>query len=244
LEIDLVSHSGPNASGTFVYTLNTVDIYSGWDESIAVLGKGEKGVKEGLKEIISSLPFQVKSIDSDNGSEFINWHLYGHCREKGIIFTRSRPYKKDDNAHIEQKNWTHARKFLGWDRYDGEKSLKLINKLYRNEIRLFMNLFKSSVKLVRKERTGSKIKKIYDKPKTPFQRLKEKYPGNPKIRELEKIKERLNPFQLLGEIEKKLSQIYKTANRKVKSEVSMKKMKEEEIMEEVRKLLKKEAIYG
>jgi len=141
LEIDLVSHSGGNGLGEFIYSLNVTDIYTGWTESKAVMGKGEYEVKEALDEIINSIPFNLKSIDSDNGSEFINWHLYRYCKDNKIIFTRSRPYKKDDNAHIEQKNWTNVRKLLGWDRYDSDKSLNLINDLYRNELSLlFMKL--------------------------------------------------------------------------------------------------------
>lgn len=244
LEIDLVSHSGSNAYGKFIYTLNTVDIYSGWDESISILGKDEYTVKKALLEIIDSFPFPVKSIDSDNGSEFINWALYKHCKDNKIAFTRSRPYKKDDNAHIEQKNWTHARKLLGWDRYDSEKSLRLINDLYRNEERLFMNLFQPSVKLIKKERIGSKIKKIYDSPKTPFERLKEKYPNDAKVKEVERMRNGLNPFELSKIIDTKLEAIYKTANKKVKATVSAKELREEDILKEVEKLLKKEEVYG
>ncbi|MCK5357211.1 MAG: transposase family protein [Elusimicrobiales bacterium] len=244
LEIDLVSHSGPNASGQFIYTLNTVDIYSGWDEAMAVMGKGEEGVKRALIEIIKALPFSVKSIDSDNGGEFINWQLYNYCKNRDITFTRSRPYKKDDNAHIEQKNWTHARKQLGWNRYDSEKSLNLINSLYRKEERLFMNLFQPSVKLIKRERVGSKTKKIYDKPKTPFERLKEKYPNDRKIKKLEKMRASLNPFKLSEVVDNKLDLIWETANRKMKSDISVKNLKQEDIMKEVEKLLKKEAVHG
>jgi transposase InsO family protein len=173
LEIDLVSHSGNNALGEFIYSLNVTDIYTGWSETKAIMGKGEYEVRNALDEIIKSMPFEIKSIDSDNGSEFINWHLYRYCQENKIVFTRSRPYKKDDNAHIEQKNWTNVRKLLGWDRYDSEESLNLINDLYRNEIRIYLNLFMPSVKLIKSERIGSRIRKMYDKPKTPFERLKE-----------------------------------------------------------------------
>ena len=126
------------------------------------MGKGEYNIRIALDEIINSLPFKVKSIDSDNGSEFINWHLYRYCLDNKIVFTRSRPYKKDDNAHIEQKNWTHVRKLLKWDRYDSQESLNLINDLYRNELRIYINLFMPSVKLIKTQRLGSKLKKIYD----------------------------------------------------------------------------------
>ena len=111
-----------------------------------------------------ALPFELRGIHSDNGSEFINHHLVAYCRTHRIQFTRGRPYKKDDNAHIEQKNWTHVRKLVGWDRYDSAAAVGLLNDLYRHEPRLMMNLFQSSVKLLRKERVGSRLKRIYDTP--------------------------------------------------------------------------------
>jgi len=115
-----------------------------------VLGKGQEGVRQALEEIGQALPFPLRGIDSDNGSEFINAHLYGYCRSRAIQFTRGRPYKKDDNAHIEQKNWTHVRRLLGYARYDSQRALQAINDLYANELHLFRNLFLPSVKLVRK----------------------------------------------------------------------------------------------
>jgi hypothetical protein len=107
-EIDLVSHSGASAGGDCCHCLNLTDIYSTWVETRAVLGKGQHGVRQGLEEIGRALPFPLRGIDSDNGSEFINAHLYGYCRSRAIQFTRGRPYKKDDNAHLEQKNWTQC----------------------------------------------------------------------------------------------------------------------------------------
>jgi transposase InsO family protein len=117
-EVDLVSHSGNSASGEFAQTLNVTDIHTTWTESRAVLGRGEEAVKRALNEIAGVLPFRLRGVDSDNGSEFINWHLKHWCEQRDIQLTRGRPYKKDDNAHIEQKNWTHVRKLLGWERYD------------------------------------------------------------------------------------------------------------------------------
>jgi hypothetical protein len=122
LEIDLVSHSGASAAGEFLYTLDCVDIATGWVERQAVMGKGQLGIVEALRQIEQRLPFGLRGIDSDNGSEFINAHLFNFCQQRpkgqSVQFTRSRPYKKDDNAHVEQKNWTHVRKLLGWQRYD------------------------------------------------------------------------------------------------------------------------------
>jgi integrase-like protein len=115
-EIDLVSHSGNSGAGDFAQSLNLTDIYTGWTETRALLGKGQVAVQQALEEIRSRLPFDLLGLDSDNGSEFINWHLRHWCEENQIQLTRGRPYKKDDHAHVEQKNWTHVRKLLGWDR--------------------------------------------------------------------------------------------------------------------------------
>lgn len=150
-EVDTVSHSGSSAEGLFAYTVNQTDILTTWVESRAVLGKGEKGVVEALEEMALAFPFQIRGIDSDNGSEFVNWHLFRHCEKRHIQPFRSRPYKKDDNAHIEQKNWTHVRKLTGWDRYDTPEAVAALNDLYRKELSLFMNLFMPSTKTPQKK---------------------------------------------------------------------------------------------
>ncbi|MGB8952010.1 MAG: hypothetical protein WCC06_05010 [Candidatus Aminicenantales bacterium] len=209
LELDLVSHSGECAEGEFVYTLNLTDIASTWDESRAVMGKGEEGILQALKEISEALPFPVLGIDSDNGSEFINWHLKSYCDGRRIQFTRSRPYKKDDNAHIEQKNWTHVRKLIGWDRYDSPQALAAMNDLYAHELRLYMNLFQPSVKLVQVIRKGSRRIRRYDKPRTPLDRLLELKTSDPhKIAELCALRKRTNPFELAERIQQKLETIW------------------------------------
>ena len=170
-EVDTVSHSGNCADGKFAYTINQTDILTTWGESRAVLGKTEDVMVEGLDEMAHALPFPLKGLDSDNGSEFVNWHIWRYCKRNKIQPFRGRPYKKDDNAHIEQKNWTHVRKLMGWDRYDTQDAVDAMNDLYRNELRLFMNLFMPSMKLLRKERIGSKLTRYYDKPLTPFERV-------------------------------------------------------------------------
>lgn len=212
LELDTVSHSGPNACGDFIYTLNVTDIFTGWVESRAVMGKGEEGVRAALEEILTALPFAAKAIDSDNGGEFINHHLWRYCFSNGLEFTRSRPYKKDDNAHIEQKNWTHVRKLMGWDRYDSEKARRLMNGLYTEPLRLWMNLFQPSVKLIKAERRGSRLLRKYDKPQTPLDRLAGYRPE--KAEELMQLRKRLDPFELGEKVSELLDAIYKTANRK------------------------------
>ena len=162
-EIDLVSHSGDCADGEFLHSLNVTDIHTTWVETRAVMGKGERRVQEALETIRVALPFRLRGIDSDNGSEFINNHLYRYCQVHQMQFTRGRPYKKDDNAHIEQKNWTHVRKLVGYVRYDSDEALAALNALYE-DLRLFQNLWLPSVKLVKKTRVASRLRRQYDAP--------------------------------------------------------------------------------
>src|SRR3974377_1780758 len=214
-EVDLVSHSGNSASGDLAHTMNVADIHSTWTESRAVLGRGEEAVQRALNEIAGVLPFALLGVDSDNGSEFINWHLKSWCERKQIQLTRGRPYKKDDNAHIEQKNWTHVRKLLGWERYDTPEVVEAINDLYRHELRLWLNLFLPSVKLVKKVRVGSKVRRIYDGPRTPFERVKAcPQADQDRVARLEELRKRLDPFQLGKIIDRKLARISRLAERR------------------------------
>ncbi len=216
-EIDLVSHSGSNASGTFIYSLNVTDIQTGWVETVPIMGKTEIVTLNGIKEIRKDLPFDLKGIDSDNGTEFINNHLYSYCEKSKIQFTRGRPYKKNDNAHIEQKNWTHVRRILGYERYDSEDQLFLLRELYRKKLRIMMNLFQPCVKLEKKERVGSKIKRKYEQPKTPLNRLIEYHDRNelpltlPILRLID-LKKKTDPFKLAKEIEKLVKKIKEYKN--------------------------------
>lgn len=212
-EVDLVSHSGDRADGEFIHSLNLTDIHTAWVETRAVLGKSQLRVQEALDEIRRALPFRLLGIDSDNGSEFINGHLFRYCQGEQIQFTRGRPYKKDDNAHIEQKNWTHVRKLLGYLRYDSPAVLEAITQLYRGELRLLQNLFLPSVKLVRKERVGSRTRRRYDLPQTPLERLALCAQVDPrKLAELRAMQERLDPFGLAAAIDRQLERIYALAN--------------------------------
>ncbi len=220
-EVDLVSHSGNSARGEFGHSVNQTDILTTWVETRAVLGKGEAGVSQAMEEMEEAFPFKILGIDSDNGSEFINYHLYRRCQQRQIQFTRGRPYKKDDNAHIEQKNWTHVRKLMGWDRYDRQEAIEAMNDLYRNDLRLFMNLFMPSMKLLRKERIGSRLKKVYDEPQTPFKRVVASQKGNPrKIADLRRLQDSLDPFELAESIEKKLEHIWNLAHHQLSPTVS------------------------
>ena len=214
-EIDLVSHSGNCATGEFAHTLNLVDIHTTWTESLAVLGKAQVRVQRGLEEIRRSLPFELVGIDSDNGSEFINFHLVGYCKATGIQFTRGRPYKKDDNAHVEQKNWTHVRKLLGWVRYDTDAAVAAINRLYRGDLRLLQNLFLPSVKLIRKERVGSRTRRRYDAAKAPLDRVLECKEVKPEVvARLKALRERLDPFAVSRSVDVQLDRIHALANQR------------------------------
>lgn len=215
-ETDLVSHSGNSERGEFIHSLNVTDIHSTWVESRAVMGKGQAGVLDAMKDIEQSLPFRLLGIDSDNGSEFINYHLKAFCDRNQIQFTRGRPYKKDDNAHIEQKNWTHVRKIFGYLRYDSPQALQTMNDLYHHELRLLQNLFLPSMKLAGKVRVGSRLKRRYDKPLTPLDRLAVCPQADPvKLAELQKLRDRTDPLELAKTIERKLDRIYQLANHRV-----------------------------
>jgi hypothetical protein len=215
-EVDLVSHSGNSADGEFGYSLNITDIQTTWTETRALLGKGQTAVLAALDEIAGMLPFELLGLDSDNGSEFINWHLKAWCEGKQIQLTRGRPYKKDDNAHIEQKNWTHVRKLLGWERYDTQNAVDAMNDLYRRELRLWLNLYLPSVKLLKKIHVGSKLRRVYDGPKTPFERVLASKQGDAaQLSILKELRRSLDPFQLAKVIDRKLERIYRLANQRL-----------------------------
>lgn len=214
IEADTIAHCGTSMAGVFAYTLDTVDIATGWTEQRAIYGKGEATVLNEIKDIESSLPFCLLGFDCDNGSEFLNWHLIRHFtdRKRPVQFTRSRAYHKDDNAHIEQKNWTHVRQWLGYGRFENPKIVVLLNDLYKTEWRLFHNFFLPSMKLEEKKRIGSKIFKVHDEPKTPYQRLLNSKFVKKETKEI--LKEQfktLNPFKLRKTIQEKIDRILKLA---------------------------------
>ena len=247
LEADLVPHSGESSFGEFVFSLNLTDILSGWVETQAVMGKGQAGVVSAIEKLSGRVPFKVLGLDSDNGSEFINYHLFSWCEKKEIQFTRSRPYKKDDNAHIEQKNWTHVRKFMGWDRYDSYNALEAMNDLYDNELCLFMNLFQPSVKLQKVIRIGSRKKRLYDQPQTPLDRLlSSKHGDKERLAEFVALRKSLDPFSLSERLNEKLEHIWSLAHYRPKTSEKEKKekakidglsQKEKEMLESIVKVL-------
>ena len=212
-ELDTVAHCGSSMAGLFAFTLNLVDILTGWDESETVLGKGEKGIVSALKNIEQRLPFPLRGIDPDNGGEFINYSMIEYCAENKTSFTRGRPYKKNDNAHIEQKNWTHIRKIFGYSRIEDEEIIKKMNELNRNEIRLYKNFFQANVKLIEKKRIGKnkeKIKKVHDEAKTPYQRVLDcDHVDEEKKIKLREAYEKLNPAEIKRNLDNKLKVINK-----------------------------------
>ena len=208
-ELDLVAHCGNSAEGEFAHSLNVSDIHTTWTETCAVLGKSHARVQGALDAIRQALPFRLQGIDSDNGSEFINAQLVRYCQTHDIQFTRGRPYKKDDNAHIEQKNWTHVRKLVGYLRYDTPTAVAALNDLYRSELRLFQNIFLPSVKLRRKVRVGSQLRRRYDPPQTPLDRLRVCPDANPQaVAALLALRQRLDPFRLSATIDHKLERLF------------------------------------
>ncbi len=218
IQIDLVEHCGASASGEFANTLSSTDISSGWWEGRAIMGKAQERTFQGVQEARTRYPFPWKEIHSDNGSEFINAHLFKYTAKEGLGFSRSRPYKKNDNCLVEQKNWTHVKKFVGYVRYDTATELNILNDIYRNELRLFKNFFQPVIKLISKVRIGGKIHRKYDVAKTPYQRVMEskEIPENKK-QKLKKIYLSLNPAQLKRTIDAKLDMLYKTYQDKNKT---------------------------
>lgn len=212
MEMDTVAHNGGDPSGEFVYSLDMVEIATGWSEQIAVLGKGEKEIVAAITEIRKGLPFDLKGLDSDSGGEFINWHMVRWCKTNNLFFTRSRPDRKNDNAYVEQKNYTHIRKWLGYRRYDTKEQKDLINNLYRNELRRFNNYFRPVMKISSKEKVNNSVcKKKYGEALTPYQRLMNSKQIPPKIKtQLQKLYESLNPVKLKAAIEAKLKRIHKS----------------------------------
>ena len=215
VEMDLVIHCGSSSLGEYINTLSTTEVSSGWWEGEAIMGKSQEYTFQALKRIRERVPFECKGLDSDNGSEFINDILYKYCRREKLEFTRSRPGRKNDNAYIEQKNWTHVRKVLGYLRYDSPKELMIINDLYQHELRLYKNFFQPVMKLASKERIGGRVKRKYDVPQSPYQRLVEsgQLPEEAK-RQLVAVYLSLNPAELKRSIDAKLDKLYQIYEEK------------------------------
>jgi hypothetical protein len=217
VEIDLVAHEGGINSGEFMQSLNVTDVCTGWTEVQAVRNKAQIWVFEAIKDIRQRLPFELLGIDSDNGGEFINNQLLRYCQQQKITFTRSRASRKNDNCFVEQKNYSVVRRAVGYLRYDSERELKLLNELY-SELRLYVNYFQPVMKLVEKQRVGSKVKKKYDRARTPYERVMESSEiSKEKKKRLKQEYERANPAQLKREITRLQNELIKISIKKEKS---------------------------
>lgn len=208
LEADTVAHCGDAIAGEYAHSVTMTDIHSGWTENRATWTKASGGVQEQIKDIEKKLPFDILGFDCDNGSEFLTYNLMDYFlkgRVTPVKFTRSRPYQKNDQAYVEQKNWTHVRQLFGYDRLDGRDLVDLMNDIYKNEWNLLHNYFIPQIKLIEKIRFGGKIKKKYDKPKTPYQRILDSADIDIETKqELVTRYRNLNPFELKARLEEKL----------------------------------------
>jgi len=213
LEMDLVGHDGGVVDSHHAFTLNAVDIASGWNCSRALKNKAQVWILEGVQKILAKLPFPLLGLDSDNGSEFINEMLYSFCQEHKITFTRSRPYRKNDSCFVEQKNYSVVRRAVGYQRFDTEEQLRLLDELYEVLDR-YTNFFQPSMKLQSKERQGARVKKKYDAARTPYQRLLDSSFISVESKEQLRAQYRLlNPAQLKRQLERLQQKLMATAVR-------------------------------
>jgi hypothetical protein len=208
-EIDLVAHCGQTTEGQYLNTLTVTDLATGWTECLAVRQKSQHLVSEAIRQLRTRLPFALLGIDSDNGSEFINDLLYRYCLDEHITFTRSRPYRKNDQAHVEQKNWSVVRHVVGYDRLETEAEWSLLKAIYA-DLRLYVNFFQPVLKLIGKDRVGEKVVKRYDTAATPYQRVL----ASPFVSETIKIYLRqqyvqLNPVVLRDRIDANVAKLWK-----------------------------------
>jgi len=211
LEVDTVALCGGSVAGEFVWMVDAVDYATAWVEVRAMWGRGQAGTLTALKDIEAGLPFPLLGLDSDNGGEFLNHHVlhWLQKRPRPVFMTRSRPYKKDDNAHVEQKNWTHVRQSFGYERYDNPEVVGRINALVKGPYGQWLNFFHASLKLKEKEREEGRVRRIYDEPQTPFARVL----SSPQVigvnkAKLRQQKARLNPFALKEQVARELKAIH------------------------------------
>jgi Integrase core domain len=213
LEIDLVAHCGINNRGHYLFTLVATDVASGWTECMGVPSKRQDDVFTALEFSRGRLPFVLLGLDSDNGGEFLNSHLVDYCSQHRLTFTRSRPYWKNDQAHVEQKNWSIVRKLIGYDRYDSAEALAQLNRVYE-VLRLWTNHWQPVMKLIGKERVGAKLRKRYDVARTPYQRLRENRDLSlPRRQRLEAEHARLAPLALKRRLDSAVMQLERHRSR-------------------------------
>jgi hypothetical protein len=212
LEVDTVALCGGSVAGEFVWMVDGVDYATTWVELRAIWGRGQTGTLAALRDVEASLPFELLGLDSDNGGEFLNHHVLNWLqkRPRPVFMTRSRPYKKDDNAHVEQKNWTHIRQCFGYERHDNPEVVEPINALVKGAYGQLLNYFHASLKLERKERTEGRVRRIYGDAQTPLARvLASAEVSAPTKRRLKQEKALLNPFALKQVVDRSLKEIAK-----------------------------------
>jgi hypothetical protein len=210
-EVDLVAHCGESAKGEYLHSLTVTDVATGWTECLALRNRGQQVVFRALLRARGRLPFPLLGIDSDNGVEFINAHLLRYCQDEHLTFTRSRPYKKNDQAYVEQKNWSIVRHLMGYGRYEGEAAYEALQQLY-DVVRLYTNFFQPSLKLLSKERIGGKVRKKYDAAKTPYQRVLESEQVTAEVKAaLQQEYLTLNPLALLRQMRERQAVLWKLA---------------------------------
>lgn len=210
LEVDTVALCGGSVAGEFVWMVDGVDYATTWVELRAMWGRGQAGTLAALQDLEASLPFALLGLDSDNGGEFLNYHVMAWLqqRPRPVFMTRSRPYKKDDNAHVEQKNWTHIRQCFGYQRHDNPEVVDLINALVKGPYGRLLNFFHASLKLEGKVRQEGRLKRIYGPPRTPLARVLASAEATPETKErLRREKAGLNPFALKRQVARSLKRI-------------------------------------
>jgi len=209
MEIDLVAHCGSTTEGQFLNTLTCTDLSTGWTDVTALPHRSQAAVSGAIHWMRQRLPFPLLGIDSDNGSEFINELLYRYCLEEKITFTRSRPYQKNDQAHVEQKNWSVVRHTVGYDRWETKQELALLERTY-DDLRPYINFFQPSLKLMTKERIDNKTLKRYDPAKTPYQRVLDRKDISLQAKaRLTHLYVQLNPAELRRRIDQKIAKLWK-----------------------------------
>lgn len=217
VEVDLVSHSGDTAVGRFHYTVSVVDLCTGWTERAAIFGKNQEVVVAALDRVRRQLPFQLLGIHPDNGSEFINHNLLTWCRQNHVLFSRGRPYRKNDNAHVEQKNWTLIRKLIGYERLDTPQQLAWLDAFYTDLLRPFANCFQACMKQVGRDTSSTgRTRRIYDTPRTPMRRLLESgHADLTKLADLTALYTTVSPLTLKRRIDTALAAMPLTLRRTV-----------------------------
>ena len=210
LEVDTVALCGGSVAGEFVWMVDGVDYATTWVELRAIWGRGQAATLVALRDMEASLPFELLGLDSDNGGEFLNYHVMSWLqkRPRPVFMTRSRPYKKDDNAHVEQKNWTHIRQCFGYERHDNPEVVDLINTLVKGAYGQLLNYFHASLKLERKERVEGRLRRVYGEAQTPLARVLASAQVSAPIKQrLAQEKSRLNPFALKQMVSRSLKEI-------------------------------------